>query len=175
MKSKIICLVGPSGSGKTYMATHLEEEYGIPQIQSRTTRPRRTPDETGHTFVTDEEFDTYEDSHMIAFTTFGGSRYCCLHKDVNAPTISYVIDEAGLKYLRENFSNIYSIFAVRLFMPEEKRKLLVGEERIMRDEGKFLMGIDDFDYFICTEDFSENERKICKMLIRCYQHFDTNP
>jgi guanylate kinase len=173
MKTKIIAIVGNSGVGKTYMANHLEEEYGIPMIESRTTRPPRHKGEKGHTFVTDAEFDTYEKDWMIAYTKFGDNRYCCLHSDIVAPVSTYVIDEFGLKYLRDNFSDLYDIFAVRLFMSDtNKHKTLVSEERMLRDEGKFTMGIEEFDYFIDTSLFEANERKYMKMLIRMYQHFD---
>ena len=57
MKDKIICIVGRSGSGKTTAAEYLEELYGLKSIQSYTTRPKRKPNETGHTFVTEDEFD----------------------------------------------------------------------------------------------------------------------
>jgi guanylate kinase len=172
MKTKIICLVGPSGSGKTHMACRLENEYGIPQIQSRTTRPKRKPDEVGHTFVTEEEFDTYQESHMIAYTKFGEHRYCCLHRDLTEPVMTYVIDEDGLLYLRKNFSEMYDIFAVKLYMCDHKRASLVTEERMERDRGKFTLDDDAFDYFIDTTDFNDNDRKTCKMIIRMYQHFD---
>jgi guanylate kinase len=154
------------------MASHLEKEYNIPMIQSRTTRPKRSEDENGHTFVTDEEFDTYRQEWMIAYTKWGDHRYCCLHSDVTDPTMSYVIDESGLDYLRKNFRHLYDIFAVRLYMPKEKRAMLVGEERVMRDEGKFEMSACEFDYFIDTTSFEKNPHKIAKMLIRVYQKFD---
>lgn len=172
MKTKIICIIGPSGSGKTFIANFLEEEYQIPMILSRTTRPKRTPDEVGHMFVTDNEFDTYDPDFMIAFTEWSGYRYCSMFSDVTAPVTSYVIDERGLKYLRENFSEYFDIFAVRIEMDIGVRKKLVGAERMMRDEGKFTMGEDDFDYFLDTSSFKDNPRKIAKLVIRMFQKFD---
>mgnify|MGYP000801673411 CR=1 FL=1 len=53
----IYLIVGPSGSGKSSVARELEKRYGFGEIQSYTERPRRYPDEPGHTFVTPEEFD----------------------------------------------------------------------------------------------------------------------
>jgi len=176
MKTKIICIVGPSGSGKTHMANHLEEEYGIKMIESRTTRPPRHEGEKGHTFVSDAEFDSYKDEWMIAYTKFGDYRYCCLHTDVTGPVMSYVIDEYGLKYLCEHFGDIYHIFSVRVFVDYEKRRSLVGEERVLRDDGKFTMGEDEFDFFIDNSSFGDYSHNIAKMLIRMYQKFDSqNP
>jgi len=172
MKKKIICIVGPSGSGKTFMANLIEDEYGIQMIESRTTRPPRHEGERGHTFVSDEEFDTYKKEWMIAYTKFGDYRYACLHSDITDPVMTYVIDEFGLSYLRENFSHLYDIFAVRVYMNDELRKELIGEERMMRDEGKFTMGDDEFDYFLDTSNFESNPFKITKMLLRMYQKFD---
>jgi len=172
MKTKIICLVGESGSGKTFIADYLEKEFDIPMILSRTTRPRRTPDEGGHLFVTDNEFDMYSKESMIAFTVFGAYRYCCLFSDVTDPVMSYVIDEYGLKYLRDNFSDWFDIFSVRVYMADHIRETLVSEERMLRDEGKFTMGEENFDYFLDTSSFEENPRRIAKLVIRMYQKFN---
>lgn len=171
MKTKIICIIGESGSGKTHIANHLEDEYGIPMIESRTTRPPRHEGERGHMFVTEAEFDTYEKGWMIAYTKFGEYKYCCLHIDVVGPVTSYVIDEYGLKYLREQFSDVYDIFSVRVSMADPKREELVGEERMLRDEGKFTMGDEEFDYFLDNTSFKETPHKIAKMLVRLYQKF----
>ena len=172
MKTKIICIVGKSGSGKTFIANYLEEEYGIPMIESRTTRPPRHDGEKGHNFVSDAEFDTYKDEWKIAYTKFGNYRYTCLHSDVIEPLSCYVIDEFGLMYLRGNFTDTYDLYAVRVSMDDRHRKLLVSEERMLRDEGKFTMGEDEFDYFIDNSSFKETPSKIDHMLINMYQHFD---
>jgi guanylate kinase len=150
-KPTVICIVGPSGCGKTTLAEYITETWNIPLIQSRTTRARRTPDENGHTFVTEAEFDSYSKEDMIAFTTFGTARYCCLKSDVENRN-TYVIDESGLRYLRDNFSNEYNIFAIRIYRPEIDRIKDVGEERAERDKGKFTMVRSEFDAIIqqCT-------------------------
>lgn len=117
-------------------------------IESRTTRPPRTPDERGHTFVTEEEFNTYPKEDMIAFTQFGEYNYCCLISDVRPGYNVYVIDEFGLLYLREHFSNEFHIFAIRIFAPDGLRRKYVSKERMERDEGKFTLSQDDFDSFL---------------------------
>ena len=173
-KSKpiIICIVGESGVGKSYVADILDEFYGIPMIESRTTRPPRTPDERGHMFVSDDEFDTYKIEDMIAQTTFGEFRYCCLIKDVNAPIMVYVIDEYGLDYLRHNFSSRFNIFAVRIFSPERLRKNRVTKARMKRDKNKFTMLNDCFDYFIeNTYDEKDIRQKVTKLVLRVEQKF----
>ena len=62
MKDKyIVLIVGESGSGKSTICDELTKRYGLKQVESYTTRPRRSEDEDGHTFVSDEEFDKLED------------------------------------------------------------------------------------------------------------------
>ena len=112
-KPIILCIVGESGSGKTLVADYIAEMYGWQLIESRTTRPPRFEGEGGHTFVSDEEFDSYKMLDMIAYTTFGTARYCCLKKDVHDRSL-YVIDEFGLYYLKTHFSDIYHIISLRL-------------------------------------------------------------
>lgn len=54
--NNLYCLVGKSGSGKTSIMQVLRNEYGYTIAESYTDRPRRNPDEEGHTFVTPKEF-----------------------------------------------------------------------------------------------------------------------
>lgn len=56
VKPTIIAVVGQSGTGKTTLVDMIEERMGIPQVQSYTERPKRSPDEKGHTFLSKEEF-----------------------------------------------------------------------------------------------------------------------
>ena len=144
-KPMILCIVAESGAGKTMVADYIAEMYGWQLIESRTTRPRRTPDEGGHTFITDDEFDSYKMEDMIAYTTFGQYRYTCLTKDVHHRSL-YVIDEFGLYYLKTHFSDIYDIISLRLHRDKMKRIESVGEERVARDDGKFTMKDNEFDY-----------------------------
>lgn len=97
-KHKIVLLVGRSGSGKTALANYLHDTYGWRVLDSYTTRPRRVPTETGHTFVSDEEFDRLTD--MVAYTEFDGHRYCATADQVDNCDI-YVIDPAGVKAMQE--------------------------------------------------------------------------
>jgi guanylate kinase len=147
-RKTIICIVGESGSGKTYIAEHLKDKYNVPLIESRTTRAPRYEGEVGHTFVSNKEFDSYKKEDMLAFTTFGEHRYCCLKKDVTSDIMTYVIDENGLQYLRKHFSDIFNIFAIRVFADEHKRAGLVGVERIKRDKNMFTLSDNYFDAFI---------------------------
>lgn len=173
-KKTIICIVGESGTGKTFIAQYLEEKYLVPMIESRTTRPKRNPDEKGHTFVSDEEFDTYKKEDMLAYTDFGGNRYCCLVKDIVSDFSTYVIDEYGLKYLRNTFSDIFNIFAVRVLSLHEERERRVGKDRVSRDTGRFTMTEDNFDSFLYN-DYIEQEtyRKVDTIYSRIQKLYGT--
>ena len=146
-KPLIICIVGESGSGKTTIAEYIEREHGIKMMESYTDRPMRYPGETGHTFVTKEEFDSFSHDDMIAYTEFGGYRYCCLKKDV-LDFNTYVIDERGLIYLTENFSEMYDIKCIRVYADLSTRIKRVGKERVERDEGMFTLHKDS-ELFTC--------------------------
>lgn len=148
-KPLIICLVGESATGKTAMAEHFEKEYGIKMIESYTDRAKRTPDEVGHTFISKDEFSELRKEDMIAFTDFGDKRYCCLKEDVRDVN-TYVIDEDGLKMLRERYGNDYTIKAIRLRCNEKERRRRGGDERVDRDRGRFTMHSLDFDCEIDT-------------------------
>ena len=160
-KPLIICIVGESGSGKTTIAEYIEREHGIKMMESYTDRPSRYPGETGHTFVTKEEFDTFSHDDMIAYTEFGGYRYCCLKKDV-LDYNTYVIDERGLIYLMQNFGEVYDIKCIRVYADLSTRIKRVGKERVERDKGMFTLHRDSelFTYRLNNNlslDYMQNE------------------
>ena len=161
MKPVIICLTGESGTGKTTIAEYIEEKYNIPSIYSYTDRPPRYPNERGHTFVTPQEYDEFDISDMIAYTNFGGNRYCCLKQDVK-PFNTYVIDEHGLKYLERNFGEEYEIFKVRITRDESLRD--VDKARIERDRGMFGNDI-KYDLHIANESSIENLHNNIKIVM----------
>lgn len=164
----IICIVGESGSGKTYMADYIEDKYQIPMIQSYTTREPRYEGETGHTFISDEEFDKIKPLEMIAFTRFGDHRYCCKHSDVKRIN-TYIIDEHGYSMLRSLYKDKYRIVSVRVFASKYNRALRdVEPERIERDEGMFILHPKEYDRLISNngskELFKKNIDKFIKTL-----------
>lgn len=100
MSKFIFLIVGCSGCGKTTITEQLEKRYGLKSIQSYTTRPKRFYDETGHTFVTDDEFDKL--TNYVAYTEFAGFRYCATAEQVEDNDL-YVIDPKGVEF----FINAY--------------------------------------------------------------------
>ena len=98
--NNLYLIAGASGSGKTTIANMLEEKYGYRQLQSYTTRPPRSQNETGHIFITDVEFDNLQD--IIAYTDYNNYRYCATAEQANNSDV-YVIDPAGIDYLKTHY------------------------------------------------------------------------
>lgn len=114
-----IVLLGKSGSGKTTIANILESEYGFKQVQSYTERPKRTEDETGHTFVTPEEFNKIE--NIIAYTQYGRYRYCTTKEQVESCDVA-VLDVRGVNELRERYDGEKNIVVFYLNVDHGIRK-----------------------------------------------------
>lgn len=69
-------------------------------LNSYTTRPKRTPDEVGHTFVSTEEFNKLV--NLVGYTKFNGYEYCATQEQVNNSDV-YVIDPAGVEYFLKTY------------------------------------------------------------------------
>lgn len=100
MGNCIFLIVGCSGSGKTTITEQLEQKYGLKSIQSYTTRKPRYNGETGHIFISDEEFDKLTD--MVAYTEFAGNRYCATVEQVENNDL-YIIDPKGVDFFMKSY------------------------------------------------------------------------
>ena len=98
--NNIFLIVGCSGSGKTTITEQLAMKYGLKSIQSYTTRPPRYDGETGHTFISNEEFDKLVD--ICGYTEFAGNRYCSTAEQVENNDL-YVIDPNGVDYFIKSY------------------------------------------------------------------------
>lgn len=97
----LFCIVGPSGSGKSTIVNKLCD-LGYIACDSYTTRPKRYENETGHTFITEEEYDKLTD--IVAHVKFNGYRYC-VTVDMLEKCDLYIIDPLGLEVLRKHMDN----------------------------------------------------------------------
>lgn len=124
----IYLIVGRSGSGKTTIAEELEKKYGLKSIQSYTTRHKRSDNETGHIFISDEEFDKL--TNMVAYTEFGFPpyRYCATAEQVENHDL-YIIDPKGIEYFKEHYKGNKSIKVIYINV-----SVSVARER-MRERG----------------------------------------
>ena len=98
--NNIFLIVGCSGSGKTTITEQLEQKYGLKAIQSYTTRQPRYNGETGHTFISNEEFDELVD--ICGYTEFAGNRYCSTAEQVENNDL-YVIDPKGIDFFMKSY------------------------------------------------------------------------
>ena len=100
MGNCIFLIVGCSGSGKTTITEQLEQKYGLKSVQSYTTRKPRYDGETGHIFISDEEFDKLTD--MVAYTEFDSKRYCATAEQVENNDL-YIIDPKGVDFFMKAY------------------------------------------------------------------------
>lgn len=112
----IYCVVGPSGCGKTTITEALQEKYGYKTVESYTTRPARYTGETGHVFVSKEEFDAL--GPLCAYTLFNGHEYG-VTADIVDKSDLYVIDPAGIEFFKENYNGSKGISVIGLTAPRE--------------------------------------------------------
>lgn len=155
MKKTIIAIIGESGCGKTSLSTYMSDNCGIPYICSYTTRPIR-PNETDgveHIFVSDS--DIPDKSDMIAYTEFGGYKYWATKQQVD-DIVTYVIDEKGFVYLRDNFSDDFDF--VKVYM----RRLNNNVDQKRRDRDADRIVFDDSYYDIVMNNNYENVDDMCK-------------
>ena len=102
MKDKyIVLIVGESGSGKSTICDELTKRYGLKQVKSYTTRPRRSEDEDGHTFISVEEFNKLEG--ICAYTYFDNYDYCATREQIDNSDL-YIVDPWGIEYFMKTYN-----------------------------------------------------------------------
>lgn len=146
-KPLVICVIGESGSGKSMVAEYFEYQYGVNLIQSYTDRPRRFSGEKGHTFLSPRQMEKVCEGDMLAYTEFGGYKYCCLYDDIKHANC-YVIDEDGFEMLKKNWNEVLDIYSIRIHRDYDKRVESAGKERVERDKGRFKLPNKTFDLTI---------------------------
>lgn len=96
-------VIGRTASGKTTLTDELAKR-GLRVVESYTTRPKRTPDETGHTFITKEEAERLL-PNAVATSELNGNLYFATREQIENADV-YVIDPNGAKELTENMPDI---------------------------------------------------------------------
>lgn len=150
-KVALALIIGASGSGKSSVCDELEKIYGLKAIPSYTTREPRTPDEKGHTFISDCEFDNLKD--ILAYAETDGNRYAVTKEMLEDEQYSlYVIDLSGVKYLLEHYkgdrplvsffidTNVYDRFKRMIDRKDDRTpidKMKAALDRIEHDAVEF--------------------------------------
>ena len=103
----IFLIVGKSGSGKTTIVNRLKNMGS--SVESYTTRSKRTPDEKGHIFITEEQFKCLQ--NVVAYTYFNGYHYAATQEQVD-DALFYIIDPAGVEFFKEHYKGYKDVKVV---------------------------------------------------------------
>ena len=135
MKPVIIAIVGASGSGKTTLSKYLQRKYGIPAIVSTTTRPRRDKEIEGEDYFFVSSPRGISREAMLTYTRFGKHEYFSRKSQLPASGYcTYVVDENGIRALKQTAGTEYDVFAVYVSCRAESLPARgVDAERIKRD------------------------------------------
>ena len=110
----IICVVGKTSSGKDSVAKYLKEKYNIDMIVSYSTAPKREDQIEGvhHYFITSEEMARIlKEETVIAYSkTKRGTEYCATLESIKSDNVVYIIDPAGIDYMRDKGFDYKSIY-----------------------------------------------------------------
>lgn len=152
----LFLLVGKSASGKTTVAEYLEKEKGMKSVQSYSTRLPRYEGETGHTFISDEEYDQLK--NIIAEVEYHGHRYCSTEDQIDDADI-YVIDPLGIETLLERYKSRDRLVCIIFFSASLEKRI----ER-MRSRG-------DSSDFIVSRLYNDSEYDWWNEIERIYVHY----
>ena len=155
--------VGKSGSGKSFVVNHLQKTKGWVLAESYTDRPKRHPDETGHQFISPEEFDVLEET--LLFTNFSGSRYA-MTKELIDNSDCMILDTYGVKEIKENYFAQRKIIVIGIICDEQT---LIEHMKKRGDTDENINKRITHDRNVFPPD---EMRKICDVLI--YNNKDEN-
>lgn len=175
MQPTIIAIVGASGSGKTYLSKLLQNELNVYLIVSHTTRPMREGEIEGLDHYYIENAHRFCRSQMLSFTRFAEYEYFALEEQVPPQGYcAYVVDERGLKYLKETKSHKFNIISIRVESTMDTLiKRGIGLCRIKRDEDRDPLPLYYYDFVVenngSLEEFEDKIRETYKK-IQQWQH-----
>lgn len=149
----IILIVGKSGSGKSTICRQLENEYGLKELKSYTTRKCRGTNDNSHTFITKEEFDKLTD--IIAYTEFDGNYYCATKGQIDESDL-YIVDVDGVKFFLERYDGkkipiviyIETDKATRINRMMERGDDVANAYRRVEHDDTAFNGVEDYAFAI---------------------------
>ena len=154
-KDRIIAIIGDSGCGKDELAKLINMEFGIPVLESYTTRAKREGETDGHIFIDDDCFSKMSKNSLdpfFAYTNYGGMHYFTTEGQIiGGGTQIYIIDEAGVHYLKDKIkepklSHIEIVFVKIVADKKVRVSRGVTYERMLRDESR--VHFDNYDITI---------------------------
>lgn len=154
-KPLLVLIAGKSGSGKDYVTNiiidHLkhymldESEYKrLRKVKSRTTRPRRYPEEDTHVFV-DFTTASKEIGSALAYTHFHGNYYYATVDDTDK-AMFYIIDKDGIEYFKTTeWYDRYNVLSVEITCPALLRlKRMIKRDGLFKSISRFINDIKAF-------------------------------
>jgi guanylate kinase len=127
MNKPLFLFVGPSGCGKTATAKVLVKKHKRKQLESYTDREPRFDGETGHIFLSEEEFKKL--GELAAYTFYNGKHYGATFEQLNESDI-YVIDVPGVESLLKKLKDDNRLICIFYFDVSVYNRILR-----MRDRG----------------------------------------
>ena len=125
MRNTLYLVAGRCASGKDTLVDNLCRLTGWKKVVSFTDAPIRSDQtqDVEHHFCTKEGFDKVMEGNVIlAYTQIGDYRYCATLASIVDKVKFYIIDPAGIKYLKDRFSEVLNLVVIYVDVPEEERR-----------------------------------------------------
>jgi len=117
----------------------------------------REPNETGHTFVSDSEFDALE--KVVGFTNYHGYRYCATEPMVDDGDI-YVLDPSGVEFFKNNYHGTKNPIFVKLEVSDLNRYLRMINRGDTHEDAMSRIEYDRIAFFDLDYDMKINNNDI---------------
>ena len=163
MNEKIL-ICGRSGSGKDTFAKLLKQ-FGLKDVCSYTTRPRRDGEGDTHIFISENEVNKYP--NKIAITEINGYTYFATKEQLEEADY-YIIDPNGIDYLHSHFPEIkYRIVYIYADRKIRKQRAIV---RGGKKEGKIFVSRNKSE----NAQFSNFEKNLYKQNVTVFVNNEDN-
>lgn len=130
-----LLIIGRTASGKDTLADALRRSCGMTFVKSCTTRPRRTPDEDTHVFLTERQAEPLVQD-AVAYTKIGDYIYFTTAQQV-METEGYVIDPIGMRMLCGNMPGTSFVIAYVHADSTERRQHALRRGDAARESAAF--------------------------------------
>ena len=185
MSQLLIALAGKSGSGKSAIAEMIADEYGIPEIKTYTTRPRRDEHDNSHKWTIEQYYDP---AKVVCETEYGGYRYWTQTDQIVDMEQVIIVDLNGIRQLTDKDYNVLPIFLqadmvtrMRNLVAEyegkgfdEKQAIEKAQDRISRDTGwdEILIDRGGIVYIDFEDTIEDVLAKVVKVIERARKRLD---